>query len=130
MSACKVCGSPVPAEGRAVCSTRCRAILGGRARLGYRRKREDVPDCPHCRSGRMPLVGGVHRTADGRVYQCKPRVPNAMEAAAQSEPVEAPIDVHAALQDAVDRETAPPWVRHPVPWDNVVVRRPAAAVRP
>jgi hypothetical protein len=32
-------------------------------------------------------------------------------------------DVSAILQAAVDRECAPPWVRHPEPWDNVVVRR-------
>lgn len=67
----------------------------------------------------MPLVDGNHVTRDGRRYRCG--------APEQAKPVEynpdPGVDVSAILQAAVDRECAPPWVRHPEPWDNVVVRR-------
>lgn len=114
---CRNCGVSVP-EGRTVCSFHCRAMLGGKAA----KARTVAGDpCPYCASGSMRLVDGKHIAKDGRRYLCgaprggKPRDVDLVE--------EDSLDVHSALEAAVRRESAPPWVRHPQPWDNVVGRR-------
>lgn len=33
------------------------------------------------------------------------------------------IQTYLAIEEAVRKEHLPPWDRHPVPWDNVVIRR-------
>lgn len=81
---------------RVVCSLSCRAALGAKGRIGWRRKRNTQAAGP-----RPPS-----------------RAPQVRESAA---------DVMAALDAAVAMECAPPWVRHPEPWTDVVVRRGARA---
>lgn len=79
---CRNCGVAMP-PGRAVCSTACRAALGGYGRGAAGRRRQPC--------------------------------------------VETPGAVAAFLDRAVELECAPPWVRHPEPWTDVVVRRGARA---
>lgn len=70
--------------------------------------------CKNC-GGPMP--------ADTRRTVCSQACVAALGGHARGKPEPAAGDVDAMLEAAVQRECAPPWVRHPEPWDNVVVRR-------
>lgn len=123
---CKNCSAPV-AAGRVVCSMRCRAELGAKSRHASNAKRDQHladSDCPYCRSGSMPRhADGFHYTKNRRRYPCA-TPQRGGQARPQDLVSEATADVHSALEAAVQREIAPPWERHPQPWDNVVHVRP------
>jgi hypothetical protein len=122
---CKNCLGPVP-EGRLVCSSSCRASLAAKSRHAneaIRAKRRAAGVCPYCRSGNMPRHDdGNHYTSNGRRFPCGAPVRGG-QVRTQDLVEEPAADVHATLAAAVKRECAPPWVRHPEPWDNVVLRR-------
>ena len=120
------CGAPTK-PGHTTCSRSCAGTLGGKSRGwrgGAERPEPANAACPYCRNGRMERVDGFHIARDGRRYKCG--VPQQGGQPRPADGAEPGIDVHAVLTAAVERECAPPWVRHPEPWDNVV-RRGASA---
>lgn len=83
------------------------------------------PACSYCRHQTMPLVDGLHVSARGRKFVCgrtRARRGSGYVRPEECSNLAAP-NTDAVLTDAVRRECLPPWLRHPQPWTDVVVRR-------
>lgn len=122
----------IQASGARVCAEcrRERDRIAKAKKAAERKHRRDF--LLRCKNGH-DLQNGKLRTASGRCAICQ-RENYRRSAATTSrrivpgngigrlEEATTLLDVDHMLERSVRREIAPPWIRHPVPWDNVAGR--------
>lgn len=79
--------------------------------------RQAATKCSNCGSP-VEERNGKQRTV------CSNRCRAILAAKARNAPEEPFVDWEGILAAKVRQESAPPWERHPVPWDNVSRRKP------